>query len=215
MSAVAAVALVGVFGVSAANAAPVPSVGTGSVAAAAEASRSAVGTEADGRELLAGLFFLQGETGKKFTELRSYTGAKDAYRENANAESRKAVGELLDIIAAKDSGFFSTFSSQLRSGDPRKVEAGMNAAVKLLTKVTVDAEEAGNAKDIGAGTGYCAVLALNVLIVVNAGGAVNVSVAINLQAWKYVVNASVAPSGGDYDITKEQQVADITRLVAV
>ncbi|WPO76201.1 hypothetical protein [Streptomyces sp. KN37] len=211
--AVAAATAVGVGGVAASSAFAAAAADPASRATAAQAPRTSPEAEQDGRDLFAGLFFLQGETGKEFAELRSYTGAKDAYRKNNNAEARKAVTRVLEAMAKKDASFFSDFSAGLRSGDPRKVESAMNDAVALLTKVTVSHKDAKGAKDVGTGTGRCAVLAVNVLIVVNAGGAVNVSVAVNLQAWKNVVNMSVGPAD-DSGITKEQQIADITRFAA-
>ncbi|MCK8681327.1 hypothetical protein [Streptomyces lichenis] len=211
LATVAAVTAIGVGGVATSNASAAPSTGTAPVAA--HRSGPAVGTVQDGRDVYAGLIFLQGDLGRKFAELGPYTGAAESYRKNDNAEARQAVAQVLDAIAEKDSGFFSAFSTQVRSGDPRKVESGMDRAVKLLTEVTVDEKDTTSPKALGAGDGRCAVLALNVLIVVNVGGAVNVSVAVNLQAWKNVINMSVAPAD-EGSITKDQKIADITRLAA-
>ncbi|MFC5156739.1 hypothetical protein [Streptomyces amakusaensis] len=175
-----------------------------------------MGTAQDGRDLASGIFFLQGEMGRKFAELPTYTRAKAVYQKNSTPEALQAVAGALDSIAAKNPGFFGDFSVEIRSGDPRRVEAAMNGAVAILTEVTASKESSAQSavKDMGTGTGFCVVVVLNVLVAVNIGGAVNVSVAVNLQAWKNIVNASVAPASGETDVTKEQQVADITRLAA-
>lgn len=208
-----AVTAIGVGGVISSNASAAPAVNTAPVAA--EKSGPAVGTDQDGRHLYAGLIFLQGDLGKKFTELGSYSGAPDSYRKNNNSEARRAVAQVLDAIAEKEPGFFSAFSTKVRSGDPRKVESGMDQAVKLLADVTVDEKDTDKSSgDAGTGTGRCAVIAVNVLVAVNVGGAVNVSVAVNVQAWKNVVNMSRAAHDDEDGITKEQKVADITRLAA-
>ncbi|MFF1376895.1 hypothetical protein [Streptomyces sp. NPDC058308] len=213
LATMAAVTAIGVGGVISSNASAAPSAKTAPVAA--DKSGPVPGTDQDGRDLYAGLIFLQGDLGKKFAELGSYSGAPDSYRKNNNAEARRAVAQVLDAITEKEPGFFSAFSAKVRSGDPRKVESGMDQAVKLLTDVTVDEKDTGkNSGDVGTGTGRCAVLAVNVLVAVNVGGAVNVSVAVNVQAWKNVVNMSRAAPDDEGGITKEQKVADITRLAA-
>ncbi|GAA2265906.1 hypothetical protein GCM10010232_67690 [Streptomyces amakusaensis] len=207
---------VGVSGVTASNAfAAAPAQGSAVTSVTSE-RRAPVGTAQDGRDLASGIFFLQGEMGRKFAELPTYTRAKAVYQKNSTPEALQAVAGALDSIAAKNPGFFGDFSVEIRSGDPRRVEAAMNGAVAILTEVTASKESSAQSavKDMGTGTGFCVVVVLNVLVAVNIGGAVNVSVAVNLQAWKNIVNASVAPASGETDVTKEQQVADITRLAA-
>ncbi|WP_406220538.1 hypothetical protein [Streptomyces decoyicus] len=168
-----------------------------------------VGTDQDGRDIFAGLFFIQGEVGKQFAKMPEYTEAKKNYKANNSAKAKKATALVMDAIAKKDKGFFAAYSAKLRSGDPRKVEAGMGDAVKLLNKVVSEDE-----KDLGEGSGKCviSVLAVQSLIVVTTGGGAVVSVAVVAQAWKWVVNASVA--AGTTDLSKDQKIADITKLLA-
>ncbi|WP_326617685.1 hypothetical protein OG863_09880 [Streptomyces decoyicus] len=168
-----------------------------------------VGTDRDGRDIFAGLFFIQGEVGKQFAKMPEYTEAKKNYKANNSAKAKKATALVMDAIAKKDKGFFAAYSAKLRSGDPRKVEAGMGDAVKLLNKVVSEDE-----KDLGEGSGKCviSVLAVQSLIVVTTGGGAVVSVAVVAQAWKWVVNASVA--AGTTDLSKDQKIADITKLLA-
>ncbi|MFJ5803715.1 hypothetical protein [Streptomyces decoyicus] len=168
-----------------------------------------VGTDQDGREILAGLFFIQGEVGKQFAGMPEYTEAKKNYKANNSAKAKKATALVMDAIARKDKGFFAAYSAKLRSGDPRKVEAGMGEAVKLLNKVVSE-----DKKDLGEGSGKCviSVLAVQSLVVVTTGGGAVVSVAVVAQAWKWVVNASVA--AGTTDLSKDQKIADITKLLA-
>ncbi|MFF2922655.1 hypothetical protein ACFVTP_09665 [Streptomyces celluloflavus] len=168
-----------------------------------------VGTAQDGRDILAGLFFIQGEVGKQFADMPEYTEAKKNYEANNSAEAKKATALVMDAIAKKDEGFFADYSAKLRSGDPRKVEAGMGNAVKLLNTV-VSKEQ----KDLGDGSGKCviSVLAVQSLVVVTTGGAALVSVAVVAQAWKWVANASMA--AGTTDLSKDQKIADITKLLA-
>ncbi len=168
-----------------------------------------VGTDQDGRDILAGLFFIQGEVGKQFADIPEYTEAKKNYEANNSAKAKKATALVMDAIAKKDEGFFADYSAKLRSGDPRKVEAGMGDAVKLFNKVVSEDE-----KDLGDGSGKCVinVLAVQSLVVVTTGGAAAVSVAVAVQAWKWVVNASMA--AGTSDLSKDQKIADITRLLA-
>ncbi len=213
LTAIVTATTIGLSGVAVSHASAAPAVNATTVAA--DKPGPAVGTDRDGRDLYAGLIFLQGGIGEKFAELDSYSGAKESYRRNDSAKARQVVGQVLDAIAKKDPRFFGSFSTRVRSGDPRKVESGMDQAVKLLTDVTVDGKGAAESpEDVGAGTGRCAVLAVNVLIAVNAGGAVNVSVAINVQAWKNVVNMSRVAPTDEGGLTKNQKVADITRLAA-
>ncbi|MGW3461072.1 sporulation delaying protein family toxin [Streptomyces olivaceoviridis] len=169
-----------------------------------------VGTAQDGRDILAGLFFIQGEVGKQFADIPEYTEAKKNYKANNSAKAKKATALVMDAMAKKDKGFFADYSAKLRSGDPRKVDAGMSKAVTLLNKV-VSRDE----KELGVGSGKCviSVLAVQSLVVVTTGGAAAVSVAVVAQAWKWVVNTSMPPANSS-DLSKDQKIADITKLLA-
>ncbi|WP_353945226.1 sporulation delaying protein family toxin [Streptomyces sp. HUAS MG91] len=170
-----------------------------------------IGTGQDGRDIFAGLFFVQGEIGQQFAGMPEYTEAEKNYEANNTAEAKAAADRVMDVIAEADPEFFAGYSSDLRSGDPRKVEAGMADAVTLLNKL---ADE--DAKELGTGDAKCvvSVLAVQSLVVVTTGGAAAVSVAVVAQAWKWVVNASRSTTPGSSDLEKDQKIADITRLLA-
>ena len=138
-------------------------------------------------------------------------------KENSTAEQRQAASALLDKIQQERPEFFSSFSQQLRSGDPRKVESGVTEAGNILKSMSAQAEP--KAADAGTGSGRCAtvVLAVNVLVAVNLGGAVNVSVAVNIQAAGNVINALnfwSSSATGESSLTRDEQIAELTQVLA-
>ncbi|WP_327132702.1 sporulation delaying protein family toxin [Streptomyces sp. NBC_01343] len=212
--AIAAVTILGLGGVVAqqAVATPVASQAGSSLAAAstAEATR-------DGRALFEGLAFAQGSVAAELADSGKFVDVAALREKNSTAEQRQAVSGVLDRIQREQPEFFGSFSAKLRSGDPRQVESGVAEAGKILQSLA--SSKAANAGDIGTGTAQCAtvVLAVNVLVAVNLGGAVNVAVAVNLQAAGNIVNALnfwSSPANGGSSLTKDEQIAGLTQVLA-
>ncbi|MFD6420488.1 hypothetical protein [Streptomyces sp. NPDC060198] len=178
---------------------------------------SAVGSAEDGRALFAGLFFLQGEVGDALEESPYFSDPSGELQNNESPEARAATEQLLDSIATTDADFFASFSTELRSGVPQRVEAGLNAAGEAL-RGAVSTDE-GDVPVTGAGQGRClvaiAVAAVNSVAAVNLGAAVNVVVAANVLT-KVNFWFGVAPEDAEADpIAAEQAVADLTSRLAV
>ncbi|MFG2681631.1 hypothetical protein [Streptomyces sp. NPDC048392] len=170
---------------------------------------------AEGRALFAGLTFAQGGVAKELADSGKFVDVAALRKENSTAEQRRAAAALLDKIQKERPRFFGSFAGKLRSGDPNKVRSGIDEARDIMKSLAAKAE----GPDAGQGVGQCAtvVLAVNVLVAVNLGGAVNVSVAVNLQAAANVANEVnfwfSPPSGGD-QLSKDEQVAELTTVLA-
>ncbi|GAA2615006.1 MULTISPECIES: hypothetical protein [Streptomyces] len=212
--AIAAVTILGLGSVVAqqAVATPVASRAGSSLAAASTAEATQ-----DGRALFEGLAFAQGDVAAELAESGMFVDVAALREKNSTAEQRQAVSGVLDRIQREQPQFFGSFSVKLRSGDPRQVESGVAEAGKILQSLA--SSKAANAGDIGTGTAQCAtvVLAVNVLIAVNLGGAINAAVAVNIQAAGNIVNALnfwSAPGNGGSSLTKDQQIAGLTRVLA-
>ncbi|WP_438292794.1 hypothetical protein [Streptomyces sp. HUAS TT7] len=215
--AIAAVTVLGLGGVVAQQAVATPaaphaasSLTSGSVSKA-DATR-------DGRSLFEGLAFAQGSVAKKLADSGKFVDIAALREKNSTTEQRQAVAGVLDKIQKERPQFFSSFSTKLRSGDPRQVASGVAEAGEVLKSQSTTAVTKAN--DTGAGVAQCAtvVLAVNVLVAVNLGGAVNVSVAVNIQAAGNIVNAlnfwSSAPAKGEGSLTKDEQIAQLTQVLA-
>ncbi|MYR46122.1 hypothetical protein [Streptomyces sp. SID5910] len=179
--------------------------------AAAHSAAPKVGSAEDGRALFAGVYFSQGSVAEELSKSPDFRQVTKLSRENSTAEKHKATAAVMSAIEEKQPDFFRAFSEKLRSGDPRKVQSGIadgNTALRALAKDSADAPDPGTA------SGTCVILAIDVLVVVNAGAAVNLSVAVAIQAWKYVTNASVAPKGEDNSLASEQRIAKLTQILA-
>ncbi|MFJ2816166.1 sporulation delaying protein family toxin [Streptomyces sp. NPDC087294] len=217
--AVAAVAVLGLGGAVAQQAVATPVAShVGSSLTSASASVSEAEAAQDGRALFEGLAFAQGSVAKDLADSGKFVDIATLREENSTAEQRQAASALLDEIQKERPEFFSSFSQELRSGDPRKVESGVAEAGDILKALVAEAEP--KAAGTGTGTGRCAavVLAVNVLVAVNLGGALNVSVAVNIQAAGNVVNALnfwSSSAQGENPLTREEQIAELTQVLAV
>ncbi|MFE2354854.1 sporulation delaying protein family toxin [Streptomyces parvulus] len=210
--AVAGVAVLALSGIAVQGAMANPSApragSVGVVATPAEAT-------AEGRALFSGLTFAQGEVAQELADSGKFVDVAALREENSTPEQRRAATALLDKIQKERPQFFGSFAVKLRSGDPNKVQSGIDEARDIMKSLASKAE----GSDVGQGVGRCAtvVLAVNVLVAVNLGGAVNVSVAVNLQAAANVANEVnfwfSPPSGGD-QLSKDEQVAELTKVLA-
>ncbi|MEU9125103.1 hypothetical protein AB0C96_35600 [Streptomyces sp. NPDC048506] len=104
--------------------------------------------DADGKALFAGLLFSQGEVAKKLANSGLLHAPNSELAKNNTPEGRKAITSLTSDIARKDPRFFTELSTSLRSGDPRKVEHGLEAANKKLNAVAKKGDQ-----DLGVGKG--------------------------------------------------------------
>lgn len=102
------------------------------------ARTSVVGTAADGAELLRGVFFMQGEIGRKLEKLPYISMDPDHLRKNRTPESVNGVRRLIDRAEAARPGLLASFSSRMRSGDPYQVEAALTDAGAALRQVMPD-----------------------------------------------------------------------------
>ncbi|MFJ8150299.1 sporulation delaying protein family toxin [Streptomyces sp. NPDC096048] len=210
--AVAGVAVLALSGIAVQGAMANPAAPRTHAAAAAATPAEAT---AQGRALFAGLTFAQGDVAQELADSGKFVDVAALREQNSTAEQRRAATALLDKIQKERPQFFGSFAAKLRSGDPNKVQSGIDEARDIMKSLAAKAE----GPDAGQGVGQCAtvVLAVNVLVAVNLGGAVNVSVAVNLQAAANVANEVnfwfSPPSGGD-QLSKDEQVAELTKVLA-
>lgn len=107
-----------------------------------------VGSSADGAALLRGVFFAQGEIGTKLSALPFFYLSDEDFERNRSAEVVAVVDQIIVAIEEITPGFLGNFSTQLRSGDPFKVERALRGAGEALNQVaelrpTIEAEAAG------------------------------------------------------------------------
>lgn len=176
-----------------------------------------VGTAKDGRALFEGLAFAQGRVAEELGKSGKFVDIATLRTKNSTPEQRKAAASLLDTIQKQYPQFFSSFSTKLRSGDPRKVESAATEAAGILKSLATKSSAA--VAEAGTGAGMCAtvVLAINVLIAINLGGVGNVSVALNVQAWKAAVTTVhfwTAPPNGSSSLSRDQEIALLTKTLA-
>ncbi|RXS83685.1 sporulation delaying protein family toxin [Streptomyces sp. TM32] len=176
-----------------------------------------VGTVKDGRALFEGLAFAQGTVAEELGKSGKFVDIAALRTKNSTPEQRKAATALLNAIQKQHPKFFSSFSAKLRSGDPRKVESATTEAGRILKSLATKSSAA--VADAGTGSGMCAtvVLAINVLVAVNLGGVANVSVALNVQAWRAAVNTVdfwSSPPSGSSSLSRDQEIALLTKTLA-
>ncbi|MFI9628830.1 hypothetical protein [Streptomyces sp. NPDC052042] len=130
----------------------------------------------DGRTLFAGLVFTQGRVADSLIAGGYYKSSKETLRKNRSAKAVAGVAELADIIEKDKPGFFAGLSTDLRSGDPGRVEAALDRTSGLLkehVKVVGGMENSD--------TGLCAVL----IVVANVAAAVNMVAVYDVEyAWE-------------------------------
>ncbi|MBH1938631.1 hypothetical protein I5Q34_30970 [Streptomyces sp. AV19] len=212
--AIAAVAVLGLGGVVAQEA--TASSATSHAASTTPAAKSKADATRDGRALFEGLTFAQGPVAEKLAHSGKFVDVAALRKKNSTADQRKAVTAVLDGIQKQRPDFFSSFSAKLRSGDPRQVKGGIAEAADILKSLsTTKVKNIGT----GAGTGECVnvVAAVNILVAVNLGGVANVSVAVNAQASKWVVNTSHFWSSferGQSSLNRDEEIAQLTQVLA-
>ncbi|MBH1933015.1 sporulation delaying protein family toxin [Streptomyces sp. AV19] len=175
---------------------------------AAAVAGPAVGTAKDGRDLFAGVIFSQGKVAEQVGKSSYFKLVSELHEKNSTKKNEKAVAQIMDQVEKKNPGFFKKFSAKLRSGDPRKVQSGINDAGRVLGTMSKK-----DVADIPNG-GECAILAVSVLVVLNAGAAINLSVAVGVQAWKYVNVTSFAPDDKQDSLKAERRIAKLTEILA-
>ncbi|MFG3085622.1 hypothetical protein [Streptomyces parvulus] len=147
----------------------------GPVAHAAAPATKVADPAADGRELFTGLYFGQGTVGEELRGSDAFIGDPEGQLErNGTPEAREAIKELTTAIGKASPDFFATFSTDVRSGNPFRVKAAVEAGAAEVDKV-VEAESGS-----GTGDGKC-------LVTVNVGAFVNVVAGINAATQANVV----------------------------
>ncbi|MEE1942654.1 sporulation delaying protein family toxin [Streptomyces sp. TRM 70361] len=176
-----------------------------------------VGTLQDGRALFEGLAFAQGRVAEEIADSGEFVDVAAIREENSTPEQRKAVTALLDEIHRMHPGFFASFSGKVRSGSPRLVESGVNEAVEVLKSLA--GSESATKADLGTNSGHCInlVLTVNVVVAVNLAAAVNVATAAtaaNAAAVANVIEFWVAPPRNGEPLSRDQQIAKLTSVLA-
>jgi SdpC family antimicrobial peptide len=97
-----------------------------------------VGTTADGAALVRGVFFMQGEVGRKLERLPYVFMDAENLRKNRSAEAVRGVTRLIEAAEAARPGMLASFSTRMRSGDPYQVEAALTDAGAALRAVMVE-----------------------------------------------------------------------------
>ncbi|WP_103501956.1 MULTISPECIES: sporulation delaying protein family toxin [unclassified Streptomyces] len=191
-------------------------LGTGAATAGAASSAGGHGSPAvttpltdataDGEALFAGIFFGQGQIGESLKSQLKYSDPEGQLEANKSAEAVDYVASLQAAMAESSPGFFADFSTRVRSGDPRQVEAALNDAGKLLEE---GAQIVG--ADLPDGTGQ-AVFVFNIAVLVNVGVGVNVAAiavaaaVVEVQMWSVIEIQS--------DLDRERAVATLTKVLA-
>ncbi|MFF7035151.1 hypothetical protein [Streptomyces griseus] len=145
---------------------------------AAVAVKKAASAEEDGRALFGGLVFTQGRVADSLIAGGYYRSSKETLKENRGVKSVAAVGKLMDVMEKTEPGFFAGLSADLRSGDPRRVEAALDHTSALLKNHVKVIEKSGDGS-----TGACVavVVAVNVAVVGNVVAVYNAEVAWDVQ----------------------------------
>ena len=169
-TAVTVVAGVGLVGTAQASATP---------AAPASTIQQTAPAPEDGRQLFAGLLFTQGPVADSLIKAGLFQGTPATLKTNRTAEAVAEVSALADAIEAANPGFFAQLSSDLRSGNPQRVQDGLaDAAAALEGHVDVIVDEGhGNATCIV----VMAVVVVNVVLAGNYAAAFNAEYAYDVQ----------------------------------
>ncbi|MER5730378.1 hypothetical protein ABT084_18940 [Streptomyces sp. NPDC002138] len=97
-------------------------------------ARPSVSAKADGEKVFRGLFFGQGQVGADLSKLDLFAEARQ-HVDNDDLEEVRASNVVIDLINKHSPGFFADFSTQTRSGNPRKVEKAVTDAQSMLMSV--------------------------------------------------------------------------------
>lgn len=166
-----------------------------------------VGSTADGAALLRGVFFAQGDIGSELSSLPYFYLSNEDFERNRSAEAIAVVDEVIVAIEDLKPGLLGRFSSQLRSGDPFKVERALRSAGEALSQVAevrpaIQSEAAG-------------VVVHTEIAVVNAG-AVAVAAAVVVAVAAVVVVIALlreAPALPADQLAAERAVAELTQVL--
>ncbi|NJQ08428.1 hypothetical protein [Streptomyces lonarensis] len=139
---------------------------------------AATATE-DGRDLLRGLVFTQGPVADGLIKAGFYNDTPEVLEHNRSADAVAAADALLDTIERNEPTFFADFSADLRSGDPRRVQSGLETATKVLAAHQTAIDEA--VEPYGQGACVMAIVAVNVLAIGNAVAVFNAQYAWDIQ----------------------------------
>ncbi|MGC5054049.1 hypothetical protein ACLQ2S_21650 [Micromonospora sp. DT48] len=107
-------------------------------APAAVTAAQTVGTAADGAELVRGVFFMQGEVGRKLERLPYVFMDEERLRKNRSPKAVAAVSRLIEAAEAAQPGMLASVSTRMRSGDPYQVEEALTEAGAALQTVMVE-----------------------------------------------------------------------------
>jgi SdpC family antimicrobial peptide len=102
----------------------------------------AVVQQFDGKSLFMGVFFGEGEVGKRLPEVWNGKGAIERSTPEMVQQVKRNEDRIIQKIEQADPSFFKTFQRELSSGNPLKVEAALNAgAVRLQNALMVKTRE--------------------------------------------------------------------------
>ncbi|RBM16096.1 hypothetical protein [Streptomyces sp. PT12] len=179
--------------------------GSGTAQAAAVRTAFAPGSAEDGRELFRAIFFGQGGTAKALAERDGelFSAVGDFYAENNTQEAIAGGTAVLDLLESDDAAYFASFSTELRSGAPERVEAALLASQEDLEALEIEKTEIDG--------GATCVYLVNVVAAVNVAGVANAAVVA--AAANFVVAANwfwSAPAGGAEGLSQEAAIAQVT-----
>lgn len=166
-----------------------------------------VGSSADGAALLRGVFFAQGAIGSKLSTLPYFYLSEEDFERNRSAEVVAVVDQIIAALEEITPGFLGEFSTQMRSGNPFRVEKALRAAGSALSQVAelrpaIGSEAAG-------------VVVHTEIAVVNAG-AVAVAAAVVVAVAAVIVVLAVVretPRTPSDQLAAERAVAELTQVL--
>lgn len=164
----------------------------------------------DGKDVFVGLYFGQGHIGKKLVGSGLFAGLPAGQlARNNTADGLKVGSEIVRAIETESPGFFAGFSSNARSGDPRRVERAISDGASLLKRQGARFEK--NSQQ-GAWITTKAI-AHSWVVAANAVYAVNVATAVNVVTLAVVVFGLRDQPGGTTPLRHDQMVAKLTKLL--
>ncbi|GIJ24188.1 hypothetical protein [Micromonospora lutea] len=166
-----------------------------------------VGSTADGAALLRGVFFVQGKIGSRLASLPYFHLSNEDFERNRSPEAIAVVDDVIAAIEDVKPGLLGNFSTQMRSGDPFKVEKALRGAGEALRQVAelrpaLQSEAAG-------------VIVHTEIAVVNAG-AVAVAAAVVVAVAAVIVVLAVVretPRMPNDQLAAERAVAELTQVL--
>jgi SdpC family antimicrobial peptide len=104
----------------------------------------------DGKSLYLGIFFGEGEVGKRLPEVWSGKSTTERSNPDLVQEVKRTEARILDRLEQADSTFFSRFQQEVSSGNPLRVEAVLNDGAKRLKDVLKVKTREGINPELGA-----------------------------------------------------------------